>query len=177
MEIRDYNGEGPWGRDALLARYQDYCRRFSVERPFDLSPLETTQENVKWIYPVMQKVIKGIEAGDKACIEIGVEFIHEDCGFPFGRILKANTARALRRAALSDLQIERVRSRIVDLLIAGNVPREYREYSKLLRKIGIGSRWEYLEANVDTSNQFAKRHYEIFRKAFRTELSARVGAS
>ena len=48
----------------------------------------------------MDLVIVGIEAGDKACIALGVDFVEEDRLFPFGMVLKANTARALRRAEL-----------------------------------------------------------------------------
>lgn len=74
-------------------------------------------------------------------IEIGVEFIEEDVRFRFGRVIKSNTARALRRAELTSKQVERVRTRVAHMLIAEHVPREYREYSKLLRKVGMGDWW------------------------------------
>jgi hypothetical protein len=31
----------------------------------------------RWIYPIMESVIVGIKNGDKACIELGVEFLDE----------------------------------------------------------------------------------------------------
>jgi hypothetical protein len=85
----------------------------------------------------MHKVIEGIEAGDAACIRLGIEFIEEDAMFPFGRILKSNTARALRRASLSEAQREQVRQRVLSMLRAGKVPHEFREYAKLVKKIGL----------------------------------------
>lgn len=40
----------------------------------------------------MHEVIEAIGAGDLACIRIGIEFMEEDVKFPFGKILKSNTA-------------------------------------------------------------------------------------
>jgi hypothetical protein len=89
------------------------------------------------VYPVMEKVIEGIEAGDLACVRLGIEFIEEDAKFTFGKILKSNTARALRRASLSDEQRQRIRRRVLGMLRAGHVPHEFREYARLVKKIGF----------------------------------------
>jgi hypothetical protein len=75
----------------------------------------------------MWKVIEGIEKGDLACAQIGVEFIEESASFAFGKILKSNTARALRRAPLTSEQKERIRRRVAEMLCAGYLPREYRQ--------------------------------------------------
>jgi len=141
MEIIDYNGEGRWSLQGIKERYAAYARQSKVSPPLDLKPNEHEERNRRWIYPVMFQVIEGIEKGDKACIAIGVEFIEEDERFSFGRIIKSNTARALRRAELTSEQAERIRSRVVQMLIAEHVPREYREYAKLLRKVGLGDWW------------------------------------
>src|SRR6185503_4802345 len=101
MKITDYNGRGFWSVDAVLARYAEYARRFAVSAPRDLTPLIQSTDEGRWIYPVMDRVIEGIEQGDPACAEIGVEFIEESGSLAFGRILKSNTARALRRTTLT----------------------------------------------------------------------------
>ncbi len=98
VKIRNYNGEGKWSTDDIIRRYSQYCRELKVQSPIDLSPTETVEGEMKWIYPVMYKVIAGIEQGDAACRRIGAEFIEEDRKFTFGKILKSNTARALRRS-------------------------------------------------------------------------------
>src|SRR5689334_1071826 len=136
MEIIDYNGEGHWSREAIIARYAQFAAQAGIS-PRDLSPAEHTQGERHWIYPVMDNVIEGIEAGDLACIRLGIEFIEQDGKFPFGRILKSNTARALRRASLSQEQRQRIRRRVLGMLRAGKVPHEFREYAKLVRKIGF----------------------------------------
>ena len=101
MEIIDYNGEGKWLKDEILRRYSQYCKEQKVSEPLDLRPRELVSGEKKWIYPVMERVIEGIEKGDAACKRLGIEFIEEDGKFPFGKILKSNTARALRRVALT----------------------------------------------------------------------------
>jgi hypothetical protein len=78
---------------------------------------------------------------------------------PLGRILKSNTARALRRAPLSPYQQDTLRDRIVHMLLTGNVPHEYKEYAKLLRKVGIGNRWSEIEEKVDRSNHYVMKYY------------------
>jgi hypothetical protein len=165
MEVTDYNGDGRWSRSEILARYARYAAEMGFV-PRDLSPMEHSEGGRRWVYPVMMKVIEGIADGDPACVQLGVEFIEEDAKFPFGKTLKSNTARALRRASLSDEQKERVRRRVFGLLRAGHVPREFREYAKLVRKIGFDPN-EVPE--VDESNPYAAR----FRCYF--EAAARAG--
>ncbi len=136
MEVIDYNGQDRWSRDAILERYAQFAADAGVA-PRNLSPREHTEWGRHWVYPVMEKVIEGIEAGDAACVRLGIEFIEEDAKFPFGKILKSNTARALRRASLSEEQGQRVRGRVLSMLRAGKVPHEFREYAKLVKKIGL----------------------------------------
>jgi hypothetical protein len=116
----------------------------------------------------MEEVIKLIEVNDKAAIEIGIEFIHEDDHFVFGRILKSNTARALRRASLTPAQQARIRERLVGMMLAGRVPHEWREYKRLLRHIGLGSLWPVLENGVDRENKYLMRYYDYLDRFARS---------
>ncbi|MEK7414058.1 MAG: hypothetical protein AAB263_12155 [Planctomycetota bacterium] len=117
----------------------------------------------------MDKVIDGIEDQDPACAQIGVEFIEEDQGFVFGAILKSNTARALRRFQhLTDEQIERIRRRAVYMYASGTVPREFGQYLRLLRYVGVGAYWEKVVSSVPKNN-FAKRAQVYFATQFDDE--------
>jgi len=167
MHIRDYNGKGDWTAAAVQARYAEFAARFGVEMPRSLTPIVYQQADVRWVYPIMDSVIDGILAGDPACAAIGVEFIEEDRKFPFGANLKARTARALRQSTLPDALKLRIRRRIVDMLIAGNTPREYREYAKLLRKTGFSELWPRLDAGVPRTNRHAMRYYRYFEAIHR----------
>lgn len=168
MELRDYNGDGMWSAQQILARYDRYALEFGVT-PRELSPMVHESAGVRWVYPVMDRVIQGIEAQDPACAQIGVEFIEEDRGFVFGAILKSNTARALRRfKALTDEQVHRIRRRISSLYATGIVPREFAQYLKLIRRLGFGPFWAEVEA-AEPRNYFAKRAAAFIRSQFDLE--------
>lgn len=158
METIDYNGEGKWSRDEILARYARYAAKAGIVAR-DLSPLESERPGRRWVYPVMERVIEGIEAGDAACVRIGVEFIEEDARFPFGKTLKSNAARALRRAVLTEELQHRVRRRVFGMLRAGLVPHEYREYAKLARRIGFTSADI---PDVDSEDPYVSRFLRYF---------------
>lgn len=163
MILRDYNGTGKWSASAILERYTELCAVLGVEHPIDLTPVETTQGNTRWVYPVMDEVIEGIERGDSACIALGVEFLEEDRKFPFGSNLKYRAARSLRRIQLPLSLATRLKRRIVSMLAAGNVPREYREYARLLRRIGFDDWWQRIEQQTPRGNRHAMRYYRYFR--------------
>jgi len=164
MIVIDYNGTGFWSVDEMLKRYEKYAQRFGITLMQDLRPREHSEGDKRWVYPVMDRVIEGIENGDAACAELGVEFIEEDASFAFGRILKSNTARALRRASLTDEQKERIRKRVVVMLCVGYLPREYRQYAKLARKIGLGSWLSRVQRQADMSNPWVLHYYNYFQE-------------
>ena len=66
----------------------------------------------------MYKVVDGAERGDRGCIALCIELIEEDQHFPFGRNLKSKCARALRRATVSEEQVERIRERVAKMLVS-----------------------------------------------------------
>jgi hypothetical protein len=171
MKVIDYNGAGRWTLDAIRDRYAAYTLRFHVREPRDLRPREHENGATRWVYPVMEQVIDAIEAGDPACIELGVELIEEDQKMPFGKILKSKTARVLRRADLTAEQVARIRTRVIGMLIAGHVPHEFRDYAKLLRRIGVGADstgWANIRDRLDTSNPYVMRFYEYLKTATET---------
>ncbi len=156
-----------WTGKEIKRRYSEYARQFKIAKrhPLPIDP----HDRDHWGRSVMHLVIQGIEAQDLACAQIGIELIEEDRGFALGAIYKSNTARALRRCRpLTDEQISRIRVRIVTMLQSGEVPREYREYAKLLRTIGIGPHWEEIE-NAIPRNRFAARAKAYFLNHCRPE--------
>lgn len=111
----------------------------------------------------MDRVVEGIAADDSACVQIGIEFIEEDARFPFGRTLKCQVARALRKyATLSEGQKSRIRRRAFAMLAAGNIPWEFADYAKLVRKIGY-------EAKEIPAIDESRSHVRRFRDYFLNE--------
>ena len=167
--LRDYNGTGKWSVTSVQQRYLEYSRRLDVTEPEVPQPREHHERNVRWIYPIMEPVIAAIDRDDKAAIALGIDFIEESEHFVFGRILKSNTARALRRASLTPQQVERIRKRIVGMLLAGDVPHEFHEYARLLRTIGLGDWWPIIEQNIARDNPYVMRYYQYFRSNAKSE--------
>jgi hypothetical protein len=164
MTVINYNGSGMWSVDEVLRRYTIYARRYRIDAPRDLKPMVHSTSDKQWIYPVMDRVIEGIESGDLACAELGVEFIEEKASFAFGMILKSNTARALRRVALTDEQKERIRKRVTEMLEAGYLPREFRQYAKLARKIGLGEWLATIEGQAKLGDPWVQHYYTYFKE-------------
>jgi hypothetical protein len=158
MLIRDYNGKGNWNVEAVQERYLEHCARLGVQTPRDLQPKTYKRPEATWIYPIMKPVIEGIKAGDPACATLGVEFIEQDSTFPFGRVLKSNAARALKGAELKT----RIRRRIASMLAAGNTPRVFQEYARLLRKVGFEGHWPRMAASAPVGNKYAMRYFAYF---------------
>ena len=151
MRPADLDGKGRWTLEALRERYLQHCRLFRLP-PRSLPSGNDWPSRKGLIVTFLDSMIAGMKAGDLACAEIGIELMEEDGGFAFGRILKANTARALRRCALTEAQQERVRTRVVGMLARGFMPHEFRDYARLLRHIGLGPHRERLECAVDRSD-------------------------
>ena len=136
--MQDYNGEGEWSSDSVIRRYEAYCLKFKVPAQRRLLPVIYGTGDDRRIYPIMDAVNQGIKEDDPACIEIGIDFICESKGFPFGMTLKSKTARALRKATLTSRQQDRIRNRVAQMLISGYLPQEYRFYVRLFRRTGLG---------------------------------------
>lgn len=162
----DYNGVGIWSAEAIRNRYKTYSDALRTI-PTQLEPRRCTENGRTWVYPLMEQIISLIDAGDEAAIKIGIEFIEEDDFFVFGAILKSNTARALRRATLTAEQQGQIRERLVNMMLSGQVPREWREYKRLLKHIGLGSLWPTLENGVDRKNEYVMRLYNYLNRYVR----------
>jgi hypothetical protein len=160
-EVRDYNGVGDWSVAAIQTRYRYLAKKLRLS-PRTLQPREHAKGDTRWIYPLMEEVVAGIKEGDGACVELGVQFIESGPPQPFGRALHSNTARALRRAALNADQVLRLRSRILGMLSRSQVPREYGDYAKLLRSIGLGEDWLRTRAIVDEGHPHVMEHVRYF---------------
>jgi hypothetical protein len=141
--VNGYNGEGEWAVDAVIRRYEEYCLKFGVPMQRHLRPVISGVGDERRIWPIMDPVNEGIREDDPACTEIGIDFICESRGFPFGMTLKSHTARALRKATLTPRQLDRIRDRVAHMLMTGYLPQEYRFYVRLFRNTGLG---QYSEA-------------------------------
>jgi hypothetical protein len=138
MTGRDYNGDGEWSCESVIRRYESNCLMLKVPIQRLLCPKIYGVGDDRRVYPIMDAVNEGIREDDPACIELGIDFICESKSFPFGMTLKSQTARALRKAALTPAQLDRIRERVAHMLTTAYLPQEYRFYVRLLRRTGLG---------------------------------------
>jgi hypothetical protein len=154
MRASDLDGKAGWTVEELRRRYDRYCHLFNVD-PRPLPSGDDWPSRRGLVVSFMDAFIQGMKEGDIACAEIGIELIEQDAGFAFGRIMKANAARALARCALTEDQKERIRARVVEMLIRGFMPHEFRDYARLLRRIGLAGHRERLERTFDPADPWA----------------------
>jgi hypothetical protein len=50
------------------------------------------------------------------------------------------------------------------MLMVGQVPHKYREYAKLLRRIGLGDGWVDARSRVDEANPYVMRYVNCFER-------------
>jgi len=55
------------------------------------------------------------------------------------------------------------------MLVAGRVPHEFKQYAKLLRRIGLGQAWGTAKAQVDPANPYVMRYVRYFDACAREE--------
>jgi hypothetical protein len=164
IEIRDYNGDGRWSRESIERRFESYTKSFGTTVK-ELKAQIYEEGQVRWVYPLVNAVIEGIEKQDPACVELGIELIEDSDSMPFGMMLKSNAARALRRSAdvLTEVQKRRIRQRVAEMLIAEYMPREFLQYVKLVRAIGAEAVISQAETSANMENPWVRRYLERIR--------------
>ncbi len=66
-------------------------------------------------------------------------------------------------------QCERLRTRVVNMLLAGNTPHEFKEYSKLVRHLGLGKdRLAKVQESAEYARSWSTRRcFKYFTKHVR----------
>jgi hypothetical protein len=158
------NGPGDWSLEGVRRRYAEAAQRSGQTEVRDLTLPELSSSGQRGVNPVIERVIAGAKDGDPASIEVAVQFVESGHRQAFGRILHANAARALKQASLTKGQAERLRHRILSMLVDGDVPHEFHAYVRLLRKIGLDNTWPEIRARVDEGNRYVMRHVHYLEK-------------
>lgn len=91
----------------------------------------------QWTSGILDVLIGRMKRGDLAAAEIGIEMMEEDRGLAFGPITKSNIPRALTKCALSNEQMDRIRKRVVQMLLRPFLPKDFRQYAWLARRVGM----------------------------------------
>jgi len=108
-----------------------------------------------WVSELFASVKRAVACGDRQAMSLACEFIHRDPKLPFGKLIKSDLARELRRhsGALVESERKQLVAATVRLLALPYAPRELEDYAKLLRKL---PREEYVCAVSQVVTKSAK---------------------
>jgi hypothetical protein len=100
-------------------------------------PEEAHENPAVWLSQTFGQVLKAIVAGDTAAVSLACDLIEKDPMLPFGKLIKSDLARALKKQVELLVASERaqVLGATVKLLNQEYAPRELEDYCKLAKKL------------------------------------------
>lgn len=113
-------------------------------------PEQTISHSGIMLGRVGDNLAKVVATGDSLAIEDACRLISKDPKLPFGKLIKSNLARALRKAAKYVPEADRTRivQRTASILSLEYCPREAEDYCKLVKHLGAAE----ARAVVETAN-------------------------
>jgi hypothetical protein len=107
-----------------------------------------------WLSLTFDTLTKAIHAGDTVAISLACDLIECDPMLPFGKIIKSNLARALRKQITMVVAKERAQLVGATMKLLGQQysPRELEDYCKLIKKFPPSEFWIAL-TKIEPKNQ------------------------
>jgi hypothetical protein len=157
----DYNPAGKWSVASVTARYAALRVQLGGTSDFALQPrVYTNPGGMTWIYNIMEGVADGVQRGDQACIELAIGYIEDNIMASYTGYIRERMARSLRRAPLSKSQQTRLANVFLSQLISGNLHKEYREYIRLFRTMGVADFRTTIEKQRASAKAYIRRAAE-----------------
>ena len=132
----DLDNKDIWQFERVRRRYARYCARYHI----DHVDLEVSAYDIErgWTAGIIDCLLERAKLGDLAAAQICIEMMEEDRGLAYGSIVKSNIPRALAKCELTIAHQERICKRVVEMLLRPFLPKEFRQYAWLARRIGLG---------------------------------------
>jgi hypothetical protein len=157
MEI-NYNQQGKWSVEAVQRRYSDLRVLLGDVEGFDLDPRRyTNNRGITWIYNIMDAVVDGVQLGDNACVQLAIDYIEDDVMASTTGYIRERMARALRHVELKEHQKERLTEVFLNQLAQTNLHKEFREYCRLFKTIGIEPYRKEIEEHARSDKLYVRR--------------------
>jgi hypothetical protein len=123
-------------------------------------PASTQDHPGIWLSQTFTGLAEAIEVGDAVAVSLACDLIHADPMLPFGKLIKSDLARALRKRASKLLPGERalIVATTLKLLKQDFAPRELEDYCKLLRKFPAQEYQPMLPAITPKNAKSVKLH-------------------
>ena len=162
----NYNHQDKWSIDNVKKRYTRLCQLVQCTERFELIPDTYTTPNgaCTWIYNIMSSVVDGIQVGDKACIQLAIDYIEDNIMCSTTGYIRERMARSLRQVELTEYQKDSLAKTFLNQLDKQHLTKEFKEYIRLFKTIGI-------EPYVKDIEIFTQSNKEYIRRAARKLLS------
>lgn len=157
MEI-NYNHQWKWSVEAVRQRYTELRTRLGGAEGFELTPRTyTNKQGITWTYNIMDAVADGVQLGDRACIQLAIDYIEDNILGSTTGYIRERMARSLRHADLEEHQKKQLASVFLMQLKQGNLRKEFKEYSRLFKTIGIEPYRKEIEKYASSQRQYIQR--------------------
>jgi len=161
MQI-NYNHQGKWSINNVIKKYKSLCELVKCIDGFELIPDTFTTPNgeITWTYNIMNSVVEGIILGDKACIQLAVDYIEDNIMSPTTGYLRERMARSLRHVDLTPYQKESLAKTFLNQLSTQSINKEFKEYIRLFKTIGINPYKKDIEIYTQSDKEYIRRAAE-----------------
>ena len=157
MEI-NYNHHGKWSVDAVKQRYANLRILLGGAEGFELEPRRYTNKGgITWIYNIMDAVVCGVRLGDKACVQLSIDYIDGNLMDSTTGYIRERMARALRRAQLTEHQKKQLATIFLKQLEQQSLRKEFKEYCRLFKTIGVEPYRARIEKCANSEKQYIQR--------------------
>ena len=157
MEI-NYNHHGKWSVDAVKNRYANLRIVSGGAEGFELEPRTYTNKGgMTWIYNIMEAVVDGVQLGDKACVQLSIDYIDDNLMDSTTGYIRERMARALRRAELTEHQKRQLATTFLKQLEQESLHKEFKEYCRLFKTIGVEPYRARIEKCARSEKQYIRR--------------------
>lgn len=137
MEI-NHNAQGRWSVESVQAEYRRLSLVLGGVAGFEPTPRKHTNPiGCTWIYNIMDSVVDGIQLDDSSCVQLAIDYIQDNDMRPSTGYIRERMARALGGVELSSKQKSILAATFIQQIKSQKIYREFREYAKLFKKIGI----------------------------------------
>ncbi|MBT2787351.1 MULTISPECIES: hypothetical protein [unclassified Halomonas] len=154
----NYNPTGKWSVEAVKERYSKLSLSLGSVDGFEpFCKTYTNRRGFTWVYNIMDSVVDGVRLGDKACVQLAIDYIRDNEMYSKTGYIRARMARALKSADLSDSQKKELALIFLHQLETGVLYQEYREYCRLFRKIGVEPYRREIKRYGKARRQYIKR--------------------
>ncbi|VAW71131.1 hypothetical protein MNBD_GAMMA10-1649 [hydrothermal vent metagenome] len=154
----NYNPEGKWSVKNVQKRYNDLAKRYKIKNQVTPMPCtHTNKDGFTWVYNIMDSIAKNLEINDKAYTQLAIEYIADNVMGSTTGYIRETLARKLRRVDLSENQKLMLINIFLVQLKSGKILKEYKEYIRLFKLIGVKPYTVEIEACLNSKKNYIKR--------------------